>query len=266
MAALACVWCGRCGAKSTPKSSRKLSLGDNFDSERSWPGRLLDWTDWNPASVYVIFKKTSTWTTRPTGKSLVYFFIDLLACQPGVARAFALRAELRRFAPLAGSAHLSRFAITCTQARDELLERLLFRCSSGVTRAFALRATCTCTWCGLLKWQYFALLCTCVSFNFEKSQLRLVRKGSDQTSLRSIMRSYDRSCAVRFWIFLPDRSSKYWQTEPRKLWQNCPRLQKAYIFKVELWARILRARQERQESFRAWAASKGMFMDCYSYW
>ena len=60
---------------------------------------------------------------------VIYF---LLACQPGVARAFAiaLRAELRRFAPLAGSARLSRFAIT--QARDELSERLLFHCSGGV--------------------------------------------------------------------------------------------------------------------------------------
>ena len=60
-------------------------------------------------------------------------FIKELACQPGVARAFALRAVLRRFAPLAGSAQLSRFAIT--QARDELSERLLFHCSSGVARA-----------------------------------------------------------------------------------------------------------------------------------
>ena len=71
------------------------------------------------------------------------YFIDILACQPGVARAFALRAELRRFAPPAGSPQLYRFAIT--QARDELSERLLFHmhCSSGVARAFALRATCT---------------------------------------------------------------------------------------------------------------------------
>ena len=63
-----------------------------------------------------------------------------LACQPGVARAFALRAaELRRFAPLAGSAQLSRFAIT--QASDELSERLLFHCSGGVARAFAQKAS-----------------------------------------------------------------------------------------------------------------------------
>ena len=55
---------------------------------------------------------------------LILFYRYRLACQPGVARAFALRAELRRFAPLAGSAQLSRLAIT--QARDELWERLLF--------------------------------------------------------------------------------------------------------------------------------------------
>ena len=64
---------------------------------------------------------------------------------PGIR---APRWTFRRFAPLAGSAQLSRFAIT--QARDELSERLLFHCSSGVARAFALRATCTCMWRGLL--------------------------------------------------------------------------------------------------------------------
>ena len=98
-----------------------------------------------------------------------------------------------------------------------------------IARAFALRATCMCTWRGLLKWQYFALLCTCVSF--EKSQLRLVRKAQ-------IKHHCNRSCDhtidhVRFDFnfFLPGRSLKYWQTEPRKLRQNCPRLQKAYISK-----------------------------------
>ena len=61
----------------------------------------------------------------------VHFIISSLACQPGVARAFALRAELRPFAPLAGSAQLSRFAIT--QASDELsYKKLTFsKCSCG---------------------------------------------------------------------------------------------------------------------------------------
>ena len=34
-------------------------------------------------------------------------------------------------------------------------------------------------------------------------------------------------------IILPDRSSKYWQTDPRKSAKNCPILGKAYMFKVE---------------------------------
>ena len=57
----------------------------------------------------------------------------------------------------------------------------------------------------------------------------------------AIIRSIMGGSSLNF--FLSDRSSKYWQTEPRKLRQNCPRLQKAYIFKVWLWARILRGRK-----------------------
>ena len=55
----------------------------------------------------------------------------ILAGQPGVAQAFALRAEVCRFAPLASSAQLSRFPIN--QSRGE---------HTPLCRKFALRWTC----------------------------------------------------------------------------------------------------------------------------
>ena len=154
--------------------------------------------------------------------------MHVLACQPGVARAFALRAELRRFAPLVGSAQLYRFAIT--QARDELSERLLFHCSSGVARAFALRATCTCTWRGLLKWQYFALLCTCESFEKKpveigKERLRLNIIAIDHAIIRSIMRG---SILNFFTRQIPEKLTD----RTTKVATKLSALEKAYIFKV----------------------------------
>ena len=88
-------------------------------------------------STVMVRKRTFFRKTGRKGEMVAVLYYRL-ACQPGVARAFALRAELRRFAPLAGSAQLSRFAIT--QASDELSERLLFHCSSGIARAFAQKA------------------------------------------------------------------------------------------------------------------------------
>ena len=79
----------------------------------------------------VVFPPSATSRTISFRISNSFWFNEILACQPGVARAFALCAELRRFAPLAGSAQLSRFAIT--QARDELsYKKLTFsKYSSG---------------------------------------------------------------------------------------------------------------------------------------
>ena len=48
--------------------------------------------------------------------------------------------------------------------------------------------------------------------------------------------------------FSPDRSLKYWQTEPRKLWQNRPRLRtKSLHFKFS-YGRILRGRKGKNLS------------------
>ena len=98
---------------------------------------------------------------------LKYIFIYIiLACQPGVARAFALRAELWRFAPPAGSAFSLRdhSSQRCTLGKIAVPCALLLRRCPGICASRDL-------------YEYFALLCTCVSF--EKSQLRLVTKGSD---------------------------------------------------------------------------------------
>ena len=183
-----------------------------------------------------------------------------LACQPGVARAFALRAELRRFAPPAGSAHAA-FSLRDHSSQRWTLGKI------AVTYALPLAALSGhlrfARLVRVLKWQNFALLCTCVSF--EKSQLRLVRKGSD------VKHHCDRSCdhtidhaRFDFEFFNP--------TDPR----NTDRPNHKVATKLSAFTKSLHfqsivvgadfERQERQESFRAWTASKGMFTDSYSYW
>ena len=81
------------------------------------------------------------------------------------------------------------------------------------------------------------------------------------------MRSYDRSCAVRFLIFHP--------TDPRNTdrpnHESCDKTVRVYntYKKLTFW-KFSYGRgfweAEKARIFRASAASKGMFTDSYSYW
>ena len=75
-----------------------------------------------------------------------------------------------------------------------------------------------------------------------KERLRLNIIAIDHAIIRSIMRG-------TIFNFSPDRSSKYWQTEPRKLRQNCPRLRTKSLHFQSLVMGADFERQKRQESF-----------------